>query len=70
MATAPGVREQPGHLATRRTFSSAGRVEAEVAVEAVAHVVAVEDVGDAAALDEGALQAVRRSSTSRPPGAR
>ena len=53
-------REQPGDVRDpAHVLRARGRVEAEVAAEAVAHVVAVEDVGDAAAVHEGALQAVR-----------
>ena len=62
----PGVREELRHLADAADVLGPvlGR-EAEVLVEAVADVVAVEDVGPDAALEETLLEIARRWSTCR-----
>ena len=69
--TSPASASRRATWATRRTFSlrSAG-VEAEVAAEAVAEVVAVEQVGGAARRRPACARARRRSSTCPTPAGR
>ena len=66
IAIDPGVGEEPGDLAGAPDVLGPVRgAEAEVAVQPVAEVVAVEHVGEHAAADEHAARARRRSWTSR-----